>query len=92
MSKIRKYTDEELSRILSMAATGQLGSAGVQATACIEQAAMASAGFSKLDDTSLRQAVYVMWDHARQLKHAQGTPWYPDPEEALRWLEQKGLA
>lgn len=40
--KIRKYNDEQLSRILSAAAEGDLGSVAGACSVCIEQAALAT--------------------------------------------------
>lgn len=88
MAKLRKYTDEELSRILSTAAVERLGAAGFHYSSCIEQAALVTGEVSNGGDRRMRQAVYNAWDN----RTSEGVPPRPNPEQTLRWLESKGLA
>jgi hypothetical protein len=81
-----KYADEQLSRILSCAAMGQLGRSGTpdcaeRTGACIEQAAEATWEVNY----GLDCRRYDAWDWAFADRPT-------DPDGVLLWLEQEGMA
>lgn len=84
--EIKKYTPDQLSRILSVAAVGELGNPAYRRqrdTVCIEQAA-----FSSTDSypNGLVWKRMRAWDGVSEVVR----PQLPVP--VLRWLEGKGFA
>ena len=87
-----KYTDEQLSRILSASAAGVLGMAnldwpGYDHSVCIEQAAHASAATTSIEDRRFKSKRTNAWDH----RNVTGVD-ESHPESVLRWLEGRGWA
>ena len=86
---MRKYTPEQLSRILSVAAVGGLGYAEggsdtpQSSTCCIEQAAYATWQF---DGEPFVEERFQAWDRRVYCGYD------CSPVPVLRWLESKGLA
>jgi hypothetical protein len=87
--RLKKYTDEQLSRILSEAAAGHLSAApGCNAEwCCIEMAAFA------LVDPFAGMGGGCRWQYSSQWDDAAGYAVNPySPPDVLRWLESRGWA
>ena len=87
-----KYTDEQLSRILSASAAGELGMVnlgwpGYDHSVCIEQAAHASAAAMPEEDSRFESERTHAWDHRLYADINEG-----EPESVLHWLEGRGWA
>lgn len=87
----KKYTDEQLSRILGEAAAGNLSAAGAPrgttGWCCIEMAAFA------LVDPFAGMGGGCRWQYSSQWDDAAGYTVNPySPLDVLRWLESQGWA
>ena len=84
---MRKYTDDELSRILGASAAGQLRRFGGDAGSnrfCIEQAALLAASIPTSAESWKRAGLF---DGATRRSLPKR-----DPDRVLAWLEKSGLA
>jgi hypothetical protein len=88
---VKKYTDEELSRILSASAAGILGRPQ-GGTACIEQAALASCSLAlgSLREEGGDSSRGIAFDMA--YKSAAFRASLADPDAVLAWIEKRGMA
>lgn len=96
---MKKYTEEQLSRILSASAAGILGSPSgrnntCSGTACIEQAAQATYEYSFFKDgmNAGRGTIYDEWRYRMYHQEVDKIRVLRDPTLMLLWMETHGMA